>query len=282
MKFLSLVGFLGYLVAVNAECTFDGTILTSCKGIECPVGNYVVPAGTTSIGSRAFEQCSGLTSVDMSQTEIIRIEAQAFFVCAGLESVTFPSSLNSIGEGAFVATNLTSVTFPPSLNSIEGGAFDGCTNLISADCSQTNLTSIEEATFHKCTNLTSVTFPESLNSIEPAAFLGTGLTSVDLSQTQLDTIGDVAFLDCSQLASVTFPPSLNSIATGAFTGSGLTSVVYLGDKPASAPTCVDPCEEVQCAEDNTPDVCSSENTADPNCSTDDPATFINNQCCKCN
>ena len=51
----------------------------------------------TSIGYRAFEDCSGLTSVTIPNS-VTSIGYRAFYNCYGLTSVTIPNSVTSIGE----------------------------------------------------------------------------------------------------------------------------------------------------------------------------------------
>ena len=54
----------------------------------------------TSIGSSAFSECSGLTSVTIPNS-VTRIGNYAFSYCSGLTSVTIGSGVESIGSGAF-------------------------------------------------------------------------------------------------------------------------------------------------------------------------------------
>ena len=78
-------------------------------------GSVIIPDGVTSIGDRAFWNCTGLTSI------------------------TIPNSVTSIGEMAFAAcTGLTSVTIPNSVTSVGEWAFDGCTGLTSMTVEATN------------------------------------------------------------------------------------------------------------------------------------------------
>ena len=68
----------------------------------------VIESGVTSIGNRAFMNCSSITSV------------------------TIPDSVTSIGNNAFSrCTSLTSITIPDSVTSIESLAFNSCHKLIS-------------------------------------------------------------------------------------------------------------------------------------------------------
>ena len=99
------------------------------KLIAVPNGktsSIILPSSLTSIGSSAFEGCSGLTSITLPSS-VRSIEFNAFRGCSGLTSITLPSSLTSIGNSAFRdCSGLTSITLPSSLKSIGSYAFDDC------------------------------------------------------------------------------------------------------------------------------------------------------------
>lgn len=62
-----------------------------------------------------------------------RIGTMAFSDCTGLTSITIPSSVTSIGSGAFYGcSSLTSIEIPSSVTIIEYDAFKICKNLVSA------------------------------------------------------------------------------------------------------------------------------------------------------
>ena len=209
------------------------------------IQSVVIENGITSVGDRAFSNCSSLTSVTIPNS-VTSINNSAFSGCSGLTSVTIPNSVTSIGQNAFflsgltsvnipdsVATigsrafgssRLTSVIIPDSVTSIGEIAFSECSNLTSVKISN-NVTSIEAGAFSTCRKLTSVAIPNGVTSIGQNAFNNcSGLTSVTIPSS-VTTIGDYAFTSCSRLTNVTIPNGVTSIGQDAFYScTSLTSV----------------------------------------------------------
>jgi hypothetical protein len=75
---------------------------------EKEITNLVIPNSVTSIGERAFYECSGLTSITIPNS-VTSIGRSAFSGCSGLTSVTIPNSVTSIGDGAFSGWDLPEV-----------------------------------------------------------------------------------------------------------------------------------------------------------------------------
>ena len=199
------------------------------------------------LGSRAFYNCSGLTSLSLP-SGITSIGWEAFSGCSGLTSLSLPSGITSMGNEAFSGcSGLTSLSLPSGLTSIGYNAFSGCSGLTSLSL-PSGLTSIGSEAFSGCSGLTSLSLPSGLTSIDFNAFSGcSGLTSLSLPS-GLISIGDGAFSGCSGLTSLSLPSGLTSIGDVAFYGcSGLTSIyVYTEKLPKIGSNVFDGCDAKKC------------------------------------
>ena len=73
--------------------------------------SVIIPDSVTSIGSSAFEGCTGLTFVTIGNG-VTSIGSMAFEGCTGLTSVTIGNGVTSIGSMVFAyCYELLSVTF---------------------------------------------------------------------------------------------------------------------------------------------------------------------------
>ena len=207
--FLSIIAF----NAIHAEITWtlsnDGTLTISGTDMpnyntnnsyyNCPwyykrsqIKKVVIENGVTSIGERAFEGCSSLTSITIPNS-VTSIGNSVFQGCTNLTSVTIPNSVTSLGRSVFSnCSSLTSVTLPNSVTSIGGDAFYYCKGLTSIDIPN-SVTSIGVKAFYECSKLSSVKLPKFLTSI-----------------------GERAFYNCNSLTSINIPNGVTSIGKQAF------------------------------------------------------------------
>ncbi len=222
----------------------------------------MIPESVTSIGSWAFEDCSGLTEINYNAAavadltrysdvfsnagndsegitvtfgeSVTSIPAYLFYIYSSshapnLVSVTIGSNVESIGDRAFFGCNsLTRVTIGEGVTSIGEGAFYGCRGLTEITIPD-SVTSIGERAFQNRSSLTSITIPDSVTSIGERAFQNcSSLTSITIPE-GVTSIGDGAFADCSGLAEITIPDSVTSIGSSAFEGCSSLASVTMGE-----------------------------------------------------
>ena len=230
-----------YSVSSIGSEVFKGRSLTS----------VTIPNSVTSIGENAFQGCSGLTSVHISDIAAwCRISFGSGYAnplnCAHhlylgdeeIKDLVIPNSVTCIERCAFWGcSGLTSVNIPSSVTSIGSSAFYGCSGLTAVHISDigawckisfvqsSNPLSLARHLFLNGEEVKDLEIPNSVTSIGSSAFYGcTGLTSVTIGNS-VTSIGNGAFYNCSGLTSVNIGNGVTSIGSSAFSGcSGLTSV----------------------------------------------------------
>ena len=218
----------------------------------------VIISGYSSIGTNAFRDALGVTSVTI-RSSVTSIGANAFQGMTGLTTITIPSLVTSIGASAFKGmTGLTTITIPSSVTSIDSDAFHS-SGIISATFEVSTLLDglsitrgpnktlygksgiavyLSSNVFNGNGELTSAIVNDNnlsyvrnltitgFNSIGASAFLGiTGITSITITSS-VTSIGASAFQGMTGLTSITIPSSVTFIGANAFLSSGITSAIF--------------------------------------------------------
>ena len=191
--------------ANTAYSSIDGVLYNKYNVLLCypagKTGRFMIPSSVTSIGTDAFRDCIGLTSISIPHS-VTSIGYNAFSGCNGLTTIRIPRSVTAIAKGAFYGcSGLTAIRIPRSVTSIEMAAFAGCRSLTVIKIPN-SVTSIEGGAFAGCSGLTTISIPRSVTSIGEDAFDGcSGLTAIRIPYS-VTSIGDFAFANCTGLSSI--------------------------------------------------------------------------------
>ncbi len=222
---------------------------------NCSLPKEVSLKNVTSLGSRAFCECTSLETVTGYDTGgITSIPDYAFYDCTSLKSFPLYPSIESIGDYAFYkcstptelslsgvktvgkyafyqCSNLQTMKYPVSLVSAGENAFSGC-NSITKVIFEKGFTSIPDSVCQGMKNLTEVVF-------EVEEELAVGLvTPEEVADIRITTIGENAFYGC-QKANIVIPDTVTVIKAGAFcdcdqlTSVSLENLTQIGDNAFS-------------------------------------------------
>ena len=162
----------------------------------------ILPVGLVSIGDHAFDGCTSLHSLTISES-MIDIGKSAFDGCSGLNAISFSSNLDDLtpDEVFFRGTGAQNVSV-----SVSG------------------VSRVPDNLFLGMSGMTSLTLDDSIVSIGDSAFaFCTSLGSVALNK--VSDIGDNAFLSCDSLQSVSFGSESVTIGDRAFSACDLGMLV---------------------------------------------------------
>ncbi|MBQ8497664.1 MAG: leucine-rich repeat protein [Clostridia bacterium] len=201
----------------------------------------VIPDGVTTVGYRAFYDCSELQSVAIPNSVTV-IEDSAFYLCRSLQSIEIPESVTTIGTDAFIfCYGLQSIEIPKNVTSIGYGAFSSCTSLQSIVVSKDNpvyhshgnclIHTEKKELIAGCRNSVIPT-DNSVTSIGNNAFWGIDYLEVIEIPDGVTDIGASAFWGCGDLQRIEIPESVVNIGYAVFGGcDDLQSIVVAKGNP---------------------------------------------------
>lgn len=225
--------------------------------LEYSIRAVVVEDGVTSIGDRAFQDCSNMYTLTISDS-VRSIGVNAFAYCTSLYSVDMGKGVTQIGTAAFaecvdlmeVNFNAESmedlesgnntfynaginqsgilVTFGSSVTKVPAYLFkpangDGAPNIVSVEFETGSCcTSIGNHSFNSCENIAEVYLPLGITTIGEYAFAFCYDLSYINIPPSVTCLGNSSFLACYNLTSVSID-NVTEIGEWAFYNTGLTS-----------------------------------------------------------
>ena len=164
---LCVTGYRGYYNedVLEIPSTIEGKRVTAVddlafagKFAEGRKISVIIPEGVMKIGYGAFNGCKAISSVSLPSS-LTYIDDGAFADSIGETdlpvSIAIPSGVTKIGARAFKNTNISSVTLPSGLQKIGHEAFFGCGKLSNISVGQ-NVTEIGYNAFGNCDGLAEI------------------------------------------------------------------------------------------------------------------------------
>jgi hypothetical protein len=190
--------------------------------------SFTSNAATEEIEDKAFVANKNLLSVSLDDA-LTSLGAYAFSE-SGIESITLPSKLTTMGMSCFNScVSLKSIALPDTLTSIPSYCFIGCRSLASVSWS-TSLVSIGAFAFANNFKLASIgAFSSAFQSFGGNAFMSCLLTSVDLSKTALTSLASGLFSNNYYLSSILLPSTVKSIGRSTFEKTDLKTFTITKD-----------------------------------------------------
>ena len=183
----------------------DNALISGCI-------NSIIPNGVTAIADNAFCGCKGLISINMPYS-VTSIGNRAFQDCS-LTSVTIPDNVTSIGNYAFAWCSLTSVTIPNKVTNIGNYAFYDCASITSVTIPN-SVTNIGENAFScRSDKLKEITINVNKDlKINKGAFFHSNIEKVTMYGETLPAMVDDdpyegAFNSAYYTATLSVPPAL--------------------------------------------------------------------------
>ena len=191
-------------------------IIGSCAFKDCKeLRSVTFPKSTKIVAYKTFENCTKLEIVDLSDTQLFRIDYYAFKGCTALREVKLPECIEEICKEAFYnCTALEKIPFPESLRLIEDGAFFNCVSLKSINIpTQLELFTDMQTVFCHNYSLETITFDEGRESIEGYAFFSLNRIHVN------------------EDLKIIIPKSVKKLSFYTFFAYGPANLVFLGNCP---------------------------------------------------
>ncbi len=212
----------------------------SCGGLFNGKSNVInittdnLDTSAVTIASNMFFNCSGLTTLDLSDWNVSNVEdmGRMFFSCRGLTTLDLSnwnvSSVKTMSGMFYGCSGLTSLDLSSwDVSNAENmsGMFGGCTGLTTLDLSNWNVSSVKDMStmFYGCSGLTSLTLNWPI--INPYAiqltdmsnmFSGcSSLTTLELSDLNTTRVTDMSnmFYGCTKLRSLSLYETASEVTS---------------------------------------------------------------------
>ena len=211
----------------TADYTFMKDKMTGLQRLNLKEVESVVD-GVYSIPGSAFSGKSTLIKCVLPDM-LERIEVGAFESTALAGTVLLPEGLRSVS--GFKGTKITSITFPSTLEFIANGAFESCKSLMCEISFPESVKYIGNRAFHSSAITGNLVFPHNLESIGESAFADcTGLSGSLIIPDKITKIETNTFHSSGFNGTLSLPEGLEEIGVGAFQNIKCKGQLHIPDR----------------------------------------------------
>ena len=209
------------------------------------IKTIVIGSNVNTIGDDVFYNCSNIEKIiiqDLSQwcnmvysplysTMPYSNEYDLYLGESAVTDLVIPSDVLAINKYAFsYCKSIQTVSFHSALESIGNSAFYNCSNLKSISIPK-NITAMGYTVFGFCDNLVSVSIEEGIAELSPYLFMNCSkLKELNIPQT-VSSIGGSTFSNCTALESIVIPSTVLTMGSHVFDGCTATINCEAAVKP---------------------------------------------------
>jgi len=228
----TLVAYLGKADTVTLPATINGSSY-SISQLE-NVKNVILSEGITRIDEEAFKNCKTLSSISFPST-LETIGQDAFTGCTNLNAIyisdleswcnldhahTFSFTFPAMYELYLDGELLTHAEIPQTVTELRDSCFYNCRSIETVTLHD-KLVKIGEGAFWNCIKLNYVSIPDSVTVMGMRAFYGCAALRGAVIGNGVASIGKYVFQNCSALSSVVTGSNVSSIDDYAFDGCSI-------------------------------------------------------------
>lgn len=210
----------------------------------------VFPTTLKTLKTNAFDGCSGLEKIDLSNTQIGAIGNYSFRNCSNLAEVKAPDTLKSIGAASFAnckkllkidlsktqvtyigqyafsyCKNLKEAILPENLTGLDSFAFWHCEEMEKVNLGR--ITSVRPYCFQYCTSLKNIEIPDSVTYITERSFQCCSSLEKLIIPSSVTSINFEAFASCEKIQEIRIPSSVTTMSSNVFSQSAKGGKMYV-------------------------------------------------------
>ena len=214
------------------------------------IKSIVFPTTLKTLKTNAFDGCSGLEKIDLSNTQIGAIGNYSFRNCSNLAEVKAPDTLKSIGAASFAncknllkidlsktqvtyigqyafsyCKNLKEAILPENLTGLDSFAFWHCEKMEKVNLGR--ITSVRPYCFQYCTNLKNIEIPDSVTYITERSFQCCSSLEKLIIPSSVTSINFEAFASCEKIQEIRIPSSVTTMSFNVFSQSAKGGKMYV-------------------------------------------------------